>query len=53
MSGDGVKDVEGVAYGADMDSGEGGLLVHGRRRRGSGLEWVVGENGRNTDRRCF
>jgi hypothetical protein len=40
MPGDGVEDVEGVAYGADVDSGEGGLLVHGRRSRREG---VVGE----------
>ena len=28
MSGDGVKDMEGVAYRADVDTGQGRLLVH-------------------------
>ena len=49
MPGDGVKDVEGVAYGADVDSGEGGLLVHGRRSWRGGVEGVVGGNGRITE----
>ena len=35
IPGDGIEDVEGVAYGADADSGLGGLLVH-RRQRGRG-----------------
>jgi len=51
MPGDGIKDVEGVTYGTDMDAGEGGLLVHGRRSRRGGR--VVGGDGRITDRRCF
>ena len=29
MPSDGVKDVEGVADRADVDTGQGGLLVHG------------------------
>jgi len=51
MPSDCVKDVKCIAYGADVDSGEGGLLIHrGRRRRRKG-ERVVGGNGRITDRR--
>lgn len=49
MSSDGVEDVECVADGADMDSGEGGLLIHWKE------EWkgVVGGNGRITDSPLF
>lgn len=52
MPRDGVEDVEGVSDGADMDTGEGGLLKHWKEGSGRG-ERVVGEGGRITDRRCF
>lgn len=48
MPGDSVEDVEGVANGADVDSGEGGLLVHGGWKL-EGEEGVVGGNGRITE----
>lgn len=48
MPSDGVEDVEGVANGADVDTGQGRLLVHWRR----GGQGRRGDGG-IPDRRCF
>ena len=52
MSSYSVKDVEGVAYRADMDAGEGGLLVHWEEEEGGEVD-RAGGNGKIADRRCF
>ena len=36
MPGDGIEDVEGVTDGADVDAGEGGLLIHWKEDGGRG-----------------
>ena len=51
MTSDSVKDMKGVAYRADMNTGEGRLLVHcccwrRRRRKGKGFD-RAGRNGKN------
>jgi len=54
VSGDSVKDVKGVTYRTDVDTGQGGLLIHWEEEEEEeGEDSRAGENGRITDQPSF